>query len=103
MRNMNSYTEDIGLQELTEDIIEKLAEECETEISRFILERIPRKSISEMSVSCILDLTTQLDLEISIDITQSYDTGHPIEAIVEEASEYGEKWIKKRLMEMKGI
>ena len=102
MRTMNSYTEDIGLPELTKDIIEKLAEECEAEISKFILERIPKKSISEMSVSCILDLTTQLDLEITIDVIQSYDTGHPIDALVEEASEYGEKWIKKRLMEMKG-
>lgn len=102
MRNMNTYTEDIGLPELSEETIEKLAEECEAKISKFILERIPKKSISEMSVSCILDLTTQLDLEISVDITQSYDTGHPIEALVEEASEYGEKWIKSRLVEMKG-
>lgn len=104
MREMNP-TVSIGLPSLTDSDVEKLAEECESEISRFLLGKVPRKSISDMSVVCTMELSSdgsQLDMDIQIDISQSYDTGHSLDRLVDEATKQASAWLEKRLMEMKG-
>lgn len=92
---------EIGLPELDEERIGQLAEQCEQEISKFIFDRIPQKSIEELSVSCSLNLTDILDLDIMIEITQKYDTGINLDDVIESASDYGSMWLEKRLMELK--
>lgn len=104
MREMNPVTS-IGLPNLNDSDIEKLAEECESEISRFVLGKVPKKSISDMSVVCMIELSpdrSQLDMDIQVDISQSYDTGHSLENLVDEATEQASLWLERRLMEMKG-
>ncbi len=92
---------EIGLPELDEEHIGQLAEECEYEISNYIFSIIPIKSIDNLDVSCSLDLSEQLDIEIIIEITQKYDTGTDLNQVIERASEFGSDWLQKRLMEMK--
>jgi len=93
---------DIGLPRLDEEQIDALAEDCEQEITRFILHEIPSKSIEDMTVTCILEFEQQLDLSIEIEITQKYDSGHVLESVIERASQYGYDWFEKRLLELKG-
>ena len=92
---------DIGLPELDEDTLNALTEECETELSSFILNEIPGKSIEELSITCILELEEELQLTIDIDIVQKYDTGHDLEEVSNRASDYASDWLEQRLKEMK--
>lgn len=92
---------DVGLPSLDSSEIEILAEKCEEEITAFIFQRIPQKSIEEMTVSCALEMNEQLNLEIEIEINQKYDTGHELENIIEKAADYGSDWLEGRLREMK--
>jgi len=92
---------EIGLPELDEERMGQLAEECEQEISNYIFNAIPRKSIDDLIVICSLDMSEQLDIDIIIEITQKYDTGKNLDEIIENASEYGSEWLQKRLMELK--
>ena len=101
MRMMNP-TLDIGLPELSEELIEKLAEECEEQISKFILKKIPEKSIDTLFVSCTLELLdSQLDLDIQLEIDQLYTTGHSLDDLLQDATDFGVEWLEKQLAEMK--
>jgi hypothetical protein len=92
----------IGLPSLTDEELEQLAEKCEAYVSMQILRKIPEKSIEELFVSCVLTFEGgQLDVDIQIEIAQSYDTGHHLEDLVEEVGELGTEWLEARLMEMK--
>ena len=101
MRMMNP-TLSIGLPELSEEVIEKLAEECEEQVSQFILKKIPEKSIDTLFVSCTLELEdSQLDLDVQIELSQLFDTGHSLDDLLQEATGFGVEWIEKQLTEMK--
>jgi len=101
VREMNTII-DIGLPDISEEAIEQLAEDCEAHVVEFIQSQISEKSIESLFISCSLDLVNgQLDVEIDIDISQSYDTGHNLDYIIQQASDYGVDWLEKRLMEMK--
>lgn len=100
MKEMNPIK--IGLPSLTDEELEQLAEKCEAYVSKQILRKIPEKSIEELFVSCVLAFEGgQLDVDIQIEIAQSYDTGHPLEDLVEEVGELGTEWLEAQLMEMK--
>jgi hypothetical protein len=45
---------------------------------------------------------SQLDMGIEVDISQSYDTGHSLEHLVDEATKQASAWLERRLTEMKG-
>ena len=92
---------EIGLPSLNDEQIESLAEKCEDEITKFILAKIPKKSVAEISVSCILDFDEELDVEVQVDLEQSYDTGHQLDEILNAATQYGTEWLENRLKEMK--
>ncbi len=80
----------------------QLAEDCEAQISAFILEKIPEKSIDTLFVSCTLDLgENQLDLDVQIEMSQLFDTGHSLDDLLQEATNFGVKWLENRLLEMK--
>lgn len=100
MRNMSPVFE-IGLPELSESDLEQLTEECEAAITQHIFSNIPRKSISELIVTCILNLDETLEFEIQLDLAQEYDTGHSLDDILAGASSFGTEWLEKRLGEMK--
>ena len=100
MNTMTRVTE-IGLPQLTEEDIERLTEQCEQEITRFIFQMVPQKSIAELNVVCTLDLSDVLTLDVDLDITQKYDTGHSLDEILEQAAAHGQDWLERRLMEMK--
>ena len=101
MRKM-SPTLSIGLPDLSEEAIEKLAEACEAEVSKFILERIPEKSIDTMFVSCSLEFVDkQLDLDFQLEISQLFDTGHSLDDLLQEATDFGVEWFENQLTEMK--
>ena len=100
MKKMPSVV-DIGLPELDEEKLDALTEECEQEITTFILNSIPSKSIDEFSVSCILELETDLSLTVDIDIVQKYETGQDLESIINRASEYASEWLEQTLKGMK--
>ncbi|MHA1882787.1 MAG: DUF3194 domain-containing protein [Candidatus Thorarchaeota archaeon] len=92
---------EIGLPDLQSDDLDMLAEGCEQEVSEFILENIPSKSIAELSVSCSLEVDSELDLDFQITLIQQYDTGHSIDEVINEAMDHGALWLEKRLLEMK--
>jgi len=95
-------TIDIGLPNISEEVIEHLAEECEAHVINYILSKISEKSIETLLVSCSLSLVGgQLDIEIDIDISQNYDTGHDLDELLQEASDCGVEWLENQLMEMK--
>ena len=97
-----SPTLSIGLPELSQEVIEKLAEECEAQVSQFILKKIPEKSIETLFVSCTLDLVdNQLDLDVQIEISQLFDTGHSLDDLLQEATDFGVEWLETKLTEMK--
>jgi hypothetical protein len=97
-----SPTLSIGLPELTEEDLEHLAEECETQVSNFLLKKIPEKSIDTLFVSCTLELVdNQLDLDVQLEINQLFDTGHSLDDLLEEATEFGVEWLENQLTEMK--
>ena len=101
MRKM-SPTLSIGLPDLSEEAIEKLAEECEAEVSKFILKKIPEKSIDTMFVSCSLELVDkQLNLDVQLEIRQLFDTGHSLDDLLQEATDFGVEWFENQLTEMK--
>ena len=101
MRKM-SPTLSIGLPDLSEEAIEKLAEECEAEVSKFILKKIPEKSIDTMFVSCSLELVDkQLDLDVQLEIRQLFDTGYSLDDLLQEATDFGVEWFENQLTEMK--
>jgi hypothetical protein len=92
----------IGLPELSEEVIEQLAEECESQVSRFILKEIPEKSVETLFVSCTLELVdSQLDLDIQIEMSQQFDTGHSLDDLLQDATDFGVDWLENRLTEMK--
>jgi hypothetical protein len=99
---MNLEIDAIGIPPLSEEELEQLAEECENEVSTFVFEKVPPKSIEELSVSCVLELSDKLDVEIQIDLDQKYDTGHSLDELVHEATLHGIKWLDQKLMELKG-
>ncbi len=102
MREM-SIIIDIGLPDISEDIIEQLAEECEVKVSDFIKNKVPEKSLDVLFITCSLNLLDgQLDVNIDIDINQSFDTGHDLDDLLQEAVDCGVEWLEKKLMEMKG-
>ena len=101
MSEMNTII-DIGLPDISETTIEHLAEECEAQVIDFIRGKVSEKSIETLLVSCSLNLVNdQLDIEIDIDISQRYDTGHNLDDILREANDCGVVWLEKQLMEMK--
>ncbi|TFH11491.1 MAG: DUF3194 domain-containing protein [Candidatus Thorarchaeota archaeon] len=94
---------DIGLPDISEDIIEQLAEECEVQVTEFIRSKVPEKSIDTLFVTCSLTLLDgQLDVNIDIDISQAFDTGQDLDDLLQEAIDCGVEWLEKKLMEMKG-
>lgn len=93
---------DIGLPDISEETIERLAEECELQISRYLLERVPEKSIEDLFIGCTLSLLDgQLDVDISIEIGQAFDTGQSLDDLIQEAIDWGAEWLEKQLMELK--
>ncbi|MFW9799100.1 MAG: DUF3194 domain-containing protein [Candidatus Thorarchaeota archaeon] len=92
---------EIGLPDLSEDDIESLTEECQDEITNFILLKVPKKSIEEMFVSCVIELGAELQLDVQLDLVQSYDTGLELDGLLKEAAEHGTDWLEKRLRELK--
>ena len=99
---MKPVIDQIGIPNLSQEDLERLAEECENEISMFVFQIVPPKSIEELSVSCVLDLSDKLDLDVHMDLVQKYDTGHSLDEIIQKATEHGVKWLDQQLMEMKG-
>ena len=91
----------IGLPDLQAEDLDVLIEGCEQEVSDFILESIPSKSISELSVSCSLELNSELDLDFQVTLIQQYDTGHSLDELINQAMDHGAVWLEKRLVEMK--
>ncbi|MFW9974072.1 MAG: DUF3194 domain-containing protein [Candidatus Thorarchaeota archaeon] len=97
-----SPTLSIGLPEMSEEVIMQLAEDCETQISAFILKKIPEKSIDTLFVSCTLELVeNQLDLDVQIEMSQLFDTGYSLDDLLQEATNFGVEWLENRLLEMK--
>ena len=93
---------DIGLPDISEDIIEQLAEECEVQVTEFIKNKVPEKSIDVLFVTCSLNLLDgQLDVNLDIDISQAFDTGHDLDDLLQEIVDCGVEWLEKKLMEMK--
>jgi len=94
---------DIGLPDISEDTIEQLAEECEIQVMEFIKSQVPEKSLDSLFITCSLNLLDgQLDVNIDIDISQAFDTGHNLDDLLQEAMDSGVEWLEKKLMEMKG-
>jgi len=94
---------DIGLPDISEDIIEQLAEECEVQVSDFIKNKVPEKSLDVLFITCSLNLIDgQLDVNLDIDISQAFDTGHDLDDLLQKAVDNGVEWLEKKLMEMKG-
>jgi hypothetical protein len=94
---------DIGLPDISEDTIEQLAEECEAQVMDFIKSQVPEKSLDTLFITCALNLQDgQLDVNIDIDISQVFDTGHDLNDLLQEAVDCGAEWLEKKLMEMKG-
>ena len=100
MREMSPVI-DIGLPDLSSDQLDSLTEECENEISEYILKEIPGKSLEDFFVICMLELEDELHLTIDINIVQRYDTGHNLEEVIDNASQFGSDWLEKRLKELK--
>lgn len=102
MTEMNPVLE-IGLPTLTEEHVEALAQDCEAAVTQRLFILVPEKSISDLSVSCTLDLSPdgQLDLDLEIILEQKYETGHALDDIVSQVTEYGSEWLEQRLLEMK--
>ena len=101
MREMSPVLS-IGLPELSEEVMEQLTEDCEAQISGYIVKKIPDKSIESMFVSCTLELDNgQLDLDVQIELSQVFDTGHSLDDILQEATDFGVEWLEKQLAEMK--
>ncbi len=96
MRKMTPVVE-IGLPELDEEQVSLLAEECEQEITKHVLNIISAKSIENLSVVCIIEISDQLDASLEIDIAQQYDTGHNLDNLIEEATQHGYDWLEERL------
>jgi hypothetical protein len=94
---------DIGLPDISEDVIEQLAEECEGQVMDFIKNKIPEKSIETLFIACSLSLSDgQLDVDLDINISQKFDTDHDLDNLLQDATECGEKWLENKLMELKG-
>ena len=92
----------IGLPEISVEVIEKLTEDCEAQISDFIVKKIPSKTIESMFVSCTLELENgQLDLDVQIELSQVFDTGHSLDDLLQEATDFGVEWLENQLTEMK--
>ena len=82
--------------------MEQLTEDCEAQISKFILKKIPEKSIDNLFVSCTLELMDgQLDLDVQLEISQLFDTGQSLDYLLQEATDFGVEWLENQLTEMK--
>jgi hypothetical protein len=94
----------LGLPDISDEIIEQLAEECEKQVTDFLLKRVPGKSIEDLSISCTLNLLDgQLDVDIEIDISQGFDTGLSLDELVQEAIDWGAEWLEKQLVGLKRL
>jgi len=92
----------IGLPDMSEEVMEQLAEECEAQVSKYILKKIPEKSIDTLFVSCTLELMDgQLDLDVQLEISQVFDTGQSLDDLLQEATDFGVEWLENQLTEMK--
>jgi 16S rRNA U1498 N3-methylase RsmE len=92
----------IGLPNISEEVLERLAEECEAQVSKFIMSKISEKSIDTLFVSCTLELVdSQLDLDVQLEISQLFDTGHSLDDLLQEATDLGVEWLENQLTEMK--
>ena len=92
----------IGLPDISEEVMEQLAEECEAQVSKYILKKIPEKSIDTLFVSCTLELMDgQLDLDVQLEISQVFDTGQSLDDLLQEATDFGVEWLENQLTEMK--
>ncbi len=101
MRTMSPILS-IGLPDISEEVMEQLAEECEAQVSKFILKKIPEKSIDTLFVSCTLELMDgQLDLDVQLEISQVFDTGQSLDDLLQEATDFGVEWLENQLTEMK--
>ena len=101
MRNMREDSVEIGLSPMSDDEIESLAEQCEIEVSTYLLKQIPQKSIDEFHVTCILETSEKLDVDITVDISQKYTTSERLEDLINEAIKFGMNWLETRLRGMK--
>ena len=82
--------------------MEQLTEECEAQVSTYILKKIPEKSIDTLFVSCALELMDgQLDLDVQLEISQVFDTGQSLDDLLQEATDFGVEWLENQLTEMK--
>lgn len=99
---MKPVVDKIGIPHLSEEEVELLAENCEDEISKFLFQMIPPKSIEELIVSCTLELKEELELDVQIDLVQKYDTGQSLNELIQQAIEHGVQWFDQKLLEMKG-
>ena len=64
--------------------------------------KIPEKSIDTLFVSCTLELVdSQLDLDVQLEISQLFDTGHSLDDLLQEATDFGVEWLENQLTEMK--
>lgn len=101
MRDMTNII-DIGLPDISEETIEQLAEDCELQVTEFLLKKVPEKSIEDLFISCALNLHDgQLDVDIDIEIAQGFDTGLSLDDVIRNAIDWGAEWLEKRLMELK--
>ncbi|MGD2073161.1 MAG: DUF3194 domain-containing protein [Candidatus Thorarchaeota archaeon] len=98
---MKPIVEKIGIPQLSEEELELLAEKCEDKITKFLFQMIPSKSIEELVVSCSVELSENLDLEVQIDIVQKYKTGHSLNELTEQATEHGVKWFEESIRRKK--
>ena len=97
-----SPTLNIGLPDMSEEVMEQLTEECEAQVSTYIVKKIPEKSIDTLFVSCTLELMDgQLDLDVQLEISQLFDTGHSLDDLLQEATDFGVEWLENQLTEMK--
>ncbi|MBN2229479.1 MAG: DUF3194 domain-containing protein [Candidatus Thorarchaeota archaeon] len=93
---------DIGLPDISEEEIEQLAEECEVQITKYLVNKIPEKSIENLFINCTLSLLdNQLDVDVDIEIDQTFDTGQSLKDLLQEATDCGIEWLENQLMEMK--
>jgi hypothetical protein len=101
VKEMTNIT-DLGLPDISDETLERLAEECEKQVTDFLLKRVPGKSIEDLSISCSLNLFNgQLDVDIEIDVSQGFVTGVPLDDLAKAATDWGANWLEKQLMELK--
>jgi hypothetical protein len=46
-------------------------------------------------------MDNQLDLDVQLEIRQLFDTGHSLDDLLQEATDFGVEWLENQLAEMK--